>query len=568
MNNRKVALEWICIIAVLTILPFIGLTEFNTKGEPREAIVAYSMLEHGNWILPVNNGGDIAYKPPFFHWCIAIFSLINGEVSEFTSRLPSALALIGMLIGGFIFYAKRRNTQVALLGTLLTLTAFEVHRAGISCRVDMVLTAMIVAALYLLYRWTEGQKRGMPWGAILCMSLATLTKGPVGIILPCLVTGVFLLLKGYSFWKTCGRMLLFALLACILPACWYIAAYHEGGKHFLDLAMEENFGRFLGKMSYESHEQPFYYNFITVIAGWIPWTLLLIISLFTLPWKQWQDNSKINSWSDWLKKKWQQIRTMTPVHLFTWLCVILIFVFYCIPKSKRSVYLLPIYPFMAILMAEYIIYLCKRNSKAIKIYAGVIATLGILLTVLFGGIKAGWIPDTIFSGKHAVENSRMLHALEAVSLTNVPLALLPMVAGIYTWFKLKVSPSKIMLNTIVCTLCLYLALDGVYQPAVLNTKTDKPLAAYIQKNLPTDKLYSYMSIDMLRFYMVDFYLGDKVQLFENSQPREGILMIPDSDREKFLEKYCKSYHFTPVSRTTRRMSEMKQIIYFYRFKRI
>ena len=69
------------LISVLTFLPFLGLTDFHTKGEPREAIVAYSMLETGNWILPQNNGGDIAYKPPFFHWLIAGFSALNGAVT-------------------------------------------------------------------------------------------------------------------------------------------------------------------------------------------------------------------------------------------------------------------------------------------------------------------------------------------------------------------------------------------------------------------------------------------------------------------------------------------------------
>jgi 4-amino-4-deoxy-L-arabinose transferase-like glycosyltransferase len=78
------------------LLPFLGLTDFNTKGEPREAVVALSMLKSGDWILPVNNGMDIPYKPPFFHYCIALVSLLTGSVDEYTSRLPSALALITM----------------------------------------------------------------------------------------------------------------------------------------------------------------------------------------------------------------------------------------------------------------------------------------------------------------------------------------------------------------------------------------------------------------------------------------------------------------------------------------
>ena len=44
-NNRMATL---LLIAVLTIIPFLCLTEFNSKGEPREAVVALSMLKEGN----------------------------------------------------------------------------------------------------------------------------------------------------------------------------------------------------------------------------------------------------------------------------------------------------------------------------------------------------------------------------------------------------------------------------------------------------------------------------------------------------------------------------------------
>ena len=95
MNKRDRNMAWmVLLMAIVTLLPFLGLNEFSTKGEPREAVVAMSMLQQHNWILPINNGFDIPYKPPFLHWCIALLSIWQGYVSEFTSRLPSALALI------------------------------------------------------------------------------------------------------------------------------------------------------------------------------------------------------------------------------------------------------------------------------------------------------------------------------------------------------------------------------------------------------------------------------------------------------------------------------------------
>lgn len=167
------------VICVVTILPFLGLSEYHTKGEPRESIVSYSMLDSGNWILPRNNGGEMAYKPPFFHWSIAAVSAAvnGGQVTEMTSRLPSAIALIAMTLCGFLFFAKRKGVELALLAAFITLTNFELHRAGANCRVDMVLTALTVGALYCLYKWYEKGLKGIPWLAILLMSCGTLTKG-------------------------------------------------------------------------------------------------------------------------------------------------------------------------------------------------------------------------------------------------------------------------------------------------------------------------------------------------------------------------------------------------------
>ena len=61
MSDRKKAFWFIALLSVLVVVPFLGETIFYSKGEPREAIVALSMLESGNWILPVNYGTCLLY---------------------------------------------------------------------------------------------------------------------------------------------------------------------------------------------------------------------------------------------------------------------------------------------------------------------------------------------------------------------------------------------------------------------------------------------------------------------------------------------------------------------------
>lgn len=558
-NNYNKAFTIVCVIAVMLTVPFLGLTDFYSKGEPREAVVAYTMVEHGNWILPINNGGDIPYKPPFFHWCIALFSLLLGHVSEFTSRLPSALALVAMSVGGFVFFAKRKNANMALLATLLSLTAFEVHRAGINCRVDMVNTAFMVGALFLMFRWWERGKHTMPWLAILCMSGATLTKGPVGMLLPCAVMGVFMLTQRESLWSTVWRLGLTALLSLVLPLCWYYAAYLQGGDEFLRLVKEENIDRLLGKMAYESHENPFWYNFLTLITGWLPYTLLFVFSLFVLPWKRFSKSGFM-----------QSVRRAEPMQVFVWLAFGLILFFYCIPKSKRSVYLLPCYPFMAWLMAQYVVWLVANRLSAVKAYAWLMGVLGVVLSVAFVVLKTGVVPDTLFHGKHAADNIAMLHALESISVSpsHLLFALLPAAVGVATIMTLLKKDdnlrNRVVWLSLSVVVALFLALDSTFQPAVLNTKADKPLAPQIEQRFDMTKMYSYMSSPMLHFFSLNFYLGDRIQQFEKVKPEDGVLMIPEDDVEEFKKTVGRGYCLQRVWQI-RRAVEEKHEVGFYKF---
>ena len=561
---RKQYTFWfITAIVILTFIPFLGETLFNTKGEPREAIVAVSMLQNGDWILPEHCGSDIPYKPPFLAWCIAAISFLTGSVSEYTSRLPSALAMIAMVIVGFRFFRNRTGDTVAAIMALITVTSFEVHRAATNCRVDMLLTAFIVIALYALYRHWERGHKGLPWVAILLMSCGVLTKGPVGMILPCLVIGVFRLIKGERFFPVFLNLSLAAILSCVIPALWYIAAYQQGGQEFLDLAMEENFGRFFGKMSYESHENPVHYNFVTVIAGLLPYTLLLLFSLFTVKLRR----PALSLREAWCRLK-QRITGMEPAKLFALLSIVLIFTFYCIPKSKRSVYLLPIYPFLAYFITLLAISLINRKSRAITVYAVVISVISILLPTAFYLIRSGSVPE-MHGSINIFITGLANHPLSPVSHI---LILLPLITGVYTIIsiiKRRLDSTGIFRLTLASTLLLYWSFSAAYQPAVLNTKSDIVVARQIEKIIPEGKIYSFIDdgLDFMRFYTINFYLDDRVKMFIHENPDEGYIIVSEPHSHKLTELYGTGYSFTQVADFNHRSCDVKQQLLLLRFNR-
>ena len=410
------------------------------------------------------------YKPPFLYWTIAVISSVLGGVSEFSARMPSALAFLAMQLVFFSFVAKRKDVKTAFLTSILLLSSFEVHRAAVACRLDMLQVSLIVISLCLLFRWDEKNCKGIPWLAVLLMVCATLTKGPVGSIFPCLGIGVYQLLCGRSFGKTFFSLLGIGLLSLIPLGVWFWAAYQQG-----EVVCQFDAGReyrtLFSKMSYASHENPIWYNFLTIIWGWIPWTLVLLISLFGLKWKKMHILPEGASVGERLKKGWNKFRSQSPLQLFAWVVILTIFIFYCIPKSKRSVYLLPIYPFMGMLLAEYLLALVQQGAKVFRISAWIFASLAILLTVTFFAVRLGMIPESIWgTGRHAAENIAFTHALQTVqlSLPKWLIVFLPLVAAVCLLYMLvkRADTRSLLYGTAGCVLCIFVSLDGVYQPNI------------------------------------------------------------------------------------------------------
>ncbi len=225
MSDKKKAFWFIALLSTLVIIPFLGETIFYSKGEPREAIVAYSMLESGNWILPLNYGTDIAYKPPFLYWSIAAISAIFGGVSEFSSRLPSAIAFLAMQFVFFGFVARYKDTKTAVITSLYC--SLHSKCTGRRWLAGWICYRFPSSSSHFAYYFAGTKKgcKGIPWTAVVLMACGTLTKGPVGSIFPCMCIGIYQLIRGRSFGKTFLSLFGIGLLSLIPLGIWFYAAW-------------------------------------------------------------------------------------------------------------------------------------------------------------------------------------------------------------------------------------------------------------------------------------------------------------------------------------------------------
>jgi len=562
------------VITLLSVFLWIGRGDFYTKGEPREASVAVSMIEKNQWILPEVYADEIAYKPPLMHWLTAVFSLPEGKVTPFSARLPSALSFLGLVICSFMFFGRNLKMQEAFLTALILLTAFETHRSAMTARVDMLLTFLIVLVLTLLYRWEEDkQLNGFPFFIPIIMSLAVLAKGPVGIVLPLLIFSVYLLFLRYNILIIIRKLIILALPALILPFIWYFFAFLKGGDDFLELFLAENFGRFLQinnwMVSYDlGHKGDWWYNWASLAGGFIPWIFLLVISLFGLSYKRFPP----------IKKLWTGFIQMEKIKLFSALAAIIVFLFYSIPVSKRSVYLMPAYPFLSVFIAQYILFLTEYKAKIFRFFAifiGIIACIAGLLVFLT--ITTHWF-DPVYLLSKFINNETWLFQFSAIWQSAVfvqlgsEILLILLLISIFILFNsyLKKKYLKTLYAVFGVYLCLLLLIDGVVLPTYKNSISIRPVAEKIKTNFPDINNNLFVMNNLLEYsnmYGLNFYLHNSFRNFEKETPSEGYFLTGFNSFKKVLQKYESSYTFDFLEEFPNYTRDGERIIQLYFFKK-
>ncbi len=564
----------ILFVSMMLTLPWITMGEFYTKGEPREATVATCILNTGNWVLPSDYADEVAYKPPFMHWFMAIFSLPAGHVTETTARLPSALGLIGITLLFFALLYKRTNSFRAMLAALMLLTSFEMHRSGIEARVDMTLAFFMIAALISLFKWEEKGLKGFPLLIPIFLGGAALVKGPVGILLPCAVFGIYLLiLQRYSLWKVIYKNVLVALPALAILLVWYLLAYQQGGEHFLKLVYAENFGRFLGQdssklgISYElGHKGPFWYYIPAIMLGFIPWSLLPIFCVFTDSFK-----NSIRHIKPQKNSIWYRLANMEKLTLFSLVSVVIILTFYAIPSSKRSVYIMPAYPFAAYLLTLLYEWAVDKKPHLIKLLTRVLMAISGILLVL---IAIFHFVDLSAVATPLIHDAKTLHDVNLFSavfqhptILGVVVWLLLAVAFGYTWGILKKkTPQIILVSALALFICTQVFLEGLAYPVFKDAYSSRPFAEKIEAKYDLkDKTYVMNDLSQyLNLYGLNFYLGNNFKNFDKVQPSEGYFLLAQQYIEKIRLKYAGKYTFEELERTPDKYNDFGDVIVLYR----
>jgi len=296
--------------------------------EDEYALVNREMLENGNWIYPTANGKPYSIKPPLFNWIGSFFSLLNGEVTEFTSRLPSTLAAIMGVIAIFYLGQMLFGRRAGLLTALVLATSPLYIEFARWIQINMISTMLLTVTLLLFYwGYTNERKRGIAYLLMYVpMGIGTLNMGPVNVVMPAIV--IFLYLLAMKDYRHILQLRLFwgAIIYLLIVAPWYVTVSLREG-YIEHLLITTNFTRYLGKFD---HARPFYYYFKTTPPYFLPWTLYLPGAVYLF-------------FSD-------QVRDERRKLLFPLIWAAGIFLFFSLSNTKRSEYMLPIFPALALMV--------------------------------------------------------------------------------------------------------------------------------------------------------------------------------------------------------------------------
>jgi 4-amino-4-deoxy-L-arabinose transferase-like glycosyltransferase len=326
-SNDNYLVLWAFIFAALVLRLLVSPPIWH-HGEAREGLVVQTIVNEHQWVLPLRNG-ELPSKPPLFHWIAALLAHFFG-ISDFVIRLPSAIGAVIAAIAIFLLGGEMDDRKMGWFAVGAFLGMYEFWDATTQARVDMVFAACVTGSLVGFFFWYRNRYKVARSICYLASACAVLAKGPAGIVLPGLVIGGFLVLERQVrlIWKFWSWPLIGAVL--LIDVGWYALAYQVGGADFLGVQLwRENVDRFLGADRFST-------RFTNLdLVSWLatqtfPWNLALLWSVIRRLRGEPEDSSGR--------------------FLHTW--CLAIFGFFVFSAGRRAIYLLPMYPAIAVLAAR------------------------------------------------------------------------------------------------------------------------------------------------------------------------------------------------------------------------
>ena len=361
---RLLALCPICVLALVlaaqTLPGILWPRALWFSDEVRYANVFEHLSQAGKWLVMYLNGEPYPDKPPVYFWLLAALRpLFKGPEPAlfFTGAAVSALAMLGATLGLNRLVAKGGRGQSLAAGLILTTCFYWIGVAHYS-RMDLLFAALICCSHICLFRaWQKSGAPGLCLAGFGLAALAVLTKGPLGIVFPLAAAVGWLAWRGQlrRLWRRDTAMGL--ALAVLVMGAWLGGAWLMGEHDFVrNIFTKQIFER---AVQASHHRQPWWHYFATLPLAWLPWTFII----FLLPLRRLAGPS---FWSG----LWASRRQGNPGLSYVWAMALTGFAVLSLVSIKIIIYLMPLFPALAVLTARALGRLDRQGVKRLCWIAG------------------------------------------------------------------------------------------------------------------------------------------------------------------------------------------------------
>src|ERR1700687_5671027 len=198
MPNVTIRSGWIVLcLLVLSAGLYIG-----TAGSPAlddedvdaaHAMVSQEMLQRNEFVVLYMDGIRYLIRPPMHFWMVAASYKLLGE-SEFATRLPVGLAVVGLVLLTFEFGRRFFGRRAGFYGALAVATSVGMFIFTRNMIPEAIYTLAFEGIFYLFLRsWTGSlDPRVGYWGAAALCGVAVMTRAAIGLLFPAAIIVAFL----------------------------------------------------------------------------------------------------------------------------------------------------------------------------------------------------------------------------------------------------------------------------------------------------------------------------------------------------------------------------------------
>ena len=329
-------LRLLVVILVAAWLGSLAVRPLYKPDEARYGEIAREMAQSGDWVTPRLNGFKYFEKPPLQYWASAAALKVFGK-HDWTARLwTGVMALAGI---GLVFQAGRQlfSPSAGLLAAAVLAGSPLYLLVGQVNTLDMGVTVFLSAAAFSFalawHRDTPPSRRTLWmlafWAAC---GMAVLSKGLIGIVLPCTAVGLYIVLR--RDWPLVGRLEFLrggALFAAIV-APWFICVALAHREFLYFFFVQEHWLRYTTAIHQREGAAWFYVPVLA--AGVAPWLLVVLAA------------------SAASLRGLGNRGFATEFFLFLW--ALTVFAFFSVSHSKLPAYILPMLPALALLAGSFL----------------------------------------------------------------------------------------------------------------------------------------------------------------------------------------------------------------------